>query len=103
MSKYHVIHGEVVVGEDEDRTTYRTGESFDMTDADAAPLVEAGTIGKGTKLKEGEEAPTTNPLVGGAAADADAQRQKAAEGAPEGSQDPKAAAKDFRASNKPGR
>lgn len=94
MSKYHVIFGTVVhgtgKGDDAERKTYEVGDTIDLSDADAKPLLAAGTIAKGAKLKDGEES---------AEADAagDDARVAAADGAPDGSQDPKAAARAFKA------
>lgn len=72
MSTYHVVHGTVTAGGDvkvqvpggppPDRKFYEVGDSFEMDDKEALPLLAAGTIGKGGKLKDGEKAPSNNPL-----------------------------------------
>jgi hypothetical protein len=72
MSTYHVVHGTVTIAGDvkvqvlggppPDRKHYEVGDSFEMDDKEALPLLAAGTIGKGGTLKDGERAPTNNPL-----------------------------------------
>ncbi len=83
MSKYHVVHGTVVLAGDPatqvdgappTRREIGIGESFDMDDKEALPLLVAGTIGKGETLRDDEHAPVTNQL----ADDADKKAAQAA-------------------------
>lgn len=66
MSKYHVIHGSVAAnvgkGAEAERKTYEVGETFEMDDADAKPLLGAGTIAKGAApSKDGAKEPAAPP------------------------------------------